>query len=171
MGFYEANMGFGISLSTILAIKERTDRLPDQPADNVVLLAVKAQTDKLAGLTPVHDVVIDNWNSGVATSGQPGADLVTIGAVNTRYKVHGLHVDISALTPGASITVRLYTTTTGAGLINGYAQTFVAGTDPNDLWIINGTLEIDNLLRVEVYSNNPADDGLGVGYKADLEAM
>ncbi len=40
-------MGFGIKASDITAIKERSDRLPDAPANNVVALAVQAKTDLL----------------------------------------------------------------------------------------------------------------------------
>lgn len=134
-------------------------------------LTYDPQIAKLAGVAPAKNTVNANWNSGVAPSGQPGATLVTIGAAATRYKVHGLHVDVTALTAGATVTVRLYTPTTGVAGVNCYSQNFVVGTDPNDLWIINGTLEIDDILRVEVRSSIAGDDGRAVGYKYLLEAM
>lgn len=164
-------MGFYASQIDVIAVRERTDRLPDQPADNVVLLAAKAQADKLHGVAPAINTVNALWNSGVAPSLQPGATLTIIGAAATRYKVHGLHVDVTALTVGAHVTVRLYTPTTGVLPVNGYSQTFTVGTDPNDLWIINGTLEIDDILRVEVRSDVAGDDGRAIGYKYLLEAM
>ena len=39
------------------------------------------------------------------------------------------------------------------------------GTDPDGLWIINGTLGLSSPLRIELYSNNPLDDGLQVDYE------
>lgn len=141
----------------------------DTPYNTV--LAIKTQTDKLAGEGPAINTVAGNWQAGVATSLQPGADLVTIGTAGVRRKVHSLHVDISALTPGATITIRLYTPTTGVPGVDAYSQNFVVGTVPNDLWIINGTLEIDDILRVEVRSNNVGDNLRNIGYKVLTEAM
>jgi len=132
---------------------------------------IRAQANKLAGEAPAINTVAANWQAGVATSGLAGADLVTVGAAGVRRKVHSLHVDISALVVGAIITVRLYTPTTGAPGVNAYSQQFVVGTDPNDLWIIDGTLEIDSFLRVEIQSNNAGDNGRNIGYKILTEAM
>jgi len=52
-----------------------------------------------------------------------------------------------------------------------YEQSFTGGTDPDGLWIINGTVGIHEALRVEVESNNAADNGLAVNYDYMLEAM
>jgi len=163
-------MGFGIKSADVDAIKERTDRLPDSPADQVTSLAVKARTDNLAGEAPAAAAITAAWQSGVATSLLAGADLVTIGAAGLRRKVHSLLVNIGGLTVGANITVRMYTTGE-AGMINVYNQTFIVGTDPPGLWIINGSLEIDDPLRVECQSNQVGDDGRDIGYKYDLEDM
>lgn len=129
-----------------------------------------AQLGKTGGLTPVENAVAANWNSGVATSGNAGADLVTIGAADVRYKLHSLLINISALTAAATITIRLYM------LVNGterevYSQTFTVGTDPDGVWVVNGTLGIHEALRVEVHSNNGLDDGAAVDYDYMLEAM
>lgn len=102
-----------------------------------------------------------NWNSGVATSGNPGADMRNIGLAGCRDLVHSYLVNISALTAGANITIRMYM------LINNverevYNQTFIQGTDPDGLWVINGTVGISEQLRVEILSNSPLDDGLQI---------
>jgi len=45
--------------------------------------AVEAKLDKLSGEIPVSGSVTGNWNSGTATSGETGADVVTIGPYGT----------------------------------------------------------------------------------------
>lgn len=134
------------------------------------LPAIKAQIDKLAGETPASDSVTANWQSGTGTSGETGADLVTIGAANTRYKLHSLVVNISALTGGATITVKLFMEVNGTER-KVYSQAFTQGTDPDGLWIVNGTVGIHEVLRVEVESNNAGDNGLAVEYDYMLEAQ
>lgn len=139
--------------------------------DNETLVTdVKSQTDNLAGEAPVGGNPTANWNSGAATSGNAGADLVTIGAAGIRYKIHSLLVSMANLTPGATVRIRIFI------LVNGteqevYNQTFIQGTDPDGLWIINGTIGIHDSLRVELHSNNAADDGAVVEYDYMLEAM
>jgi len=128
------------------------------------------QVLKLAGEEPASGSVAAAWSSGFATSGNPGADLITIGAEDVRYKVHSLLVSIVNLSPGASIEVRLYQELNGVEH-EVYNQSFVPGTDPDGLWIINGTVSIHQELRVELYSNDPADDGAAVDYDYMLEAM
>jgi hypothetical protein len=131
---------------------------------------LKEQIDKLAGLAPESDSVTANWQSGTGTSGEAGADLVTIGAAGTRYKLHSLLVNIGALTPGATITVKLFMAVAGTER-KVYEQAFTQGTDPDGLWIVNGTLAIHEVLRVEVESDNAGDNGLAIDYDYMLEAM
>lgn len=131
---------------------------------------LKEQITKLAGLEPESDSVTGNWQSGTGTSGEAGADLVSIGATGTRYKLHSLLVNIGALTPGATITVKLFMTIDGAER-KVYEQAFTQGTDPDGLWIVNGTLAIHEMLRVEVESDNAGDNGLAIDYDYMLEAM
>lgn len=155
-------------------VNDIEDKL-DHPVHGLVALlgeitGVKGQTDKLAGEAPASGSVNANWNSGVATSGNPGADLITVGATATRYKVHSLLVSIAGLSPGATVTVRLYTSVNGTER-EVYSQAFTQGTDPDGLWIINGTLTIHEALRVELHSNNAADDGAPVEYNYMMEAM
>ena len=128
---------------------------------------VQSEAVKLT-LAPTIGAAIANWNSGVATSGLAGADLVTLGAADTNYLVHSLIASIANLTPAAAITVRLYQ------LVNAverqvYAVNFIQGTDPDGLWIVDGTLGIHQALRCEVYSNAGADDGAVIDYDYILE--
>jgi len=151
-------MGFGVSAATIRTI------IQEEIGD---------QTDKLAGEAPGEASVIANWQSGVATSTEPGADLVPIGAAGDRKKLNSLQVDISQLTTGATITIRLYE------LINAVERrlypppgtTWVVGTDPDAIWVIDGPVEITGVLRVEVQSNDALDNGRAIAYKYALEDM
>jgi len=119
-------------------------------------------------VTPSNSVVA-NWNSGVATSGNPGADLVSIGANDTKNKLHSLLLNISSLTGGATVRVRLFMEVNSVES-QVYNQTFIKGTDPDGLWIVNGTVGIHEVLRAELHSDNPADDGKAVDYDYMLEA-
>jgi len=148
-------MGFGISPAQVRTIIEEE---------------VASQTDKLAGETPGDSSVLANWQSGTGTSTEAGADLVTIGSAGDRKKVHSFTVGIGALTPAAQINIKLFR------LVNGvdtkvYDQPFIVGTDPDGIWVINGTLEIDGLLRCEVQSNQAGDNGLAVTYNYNTEDM
>jgi len=154
-------MGFGISEATVRTVVQEE------------VAAIKARTDKLAGETPGESSVIANWQSGVGTSGEAGADLVSIGAAADRKKLQSVIVGIGALTVGATITIKLFM------LVNGVetkvyptvGSTWTVGTDPNGIWIVTGTLEISGVLRVEVQSDNAGDNGLAVTYKYELEDM
>ena len=132
--------------------------------------AAEAKLDKLAGETPITGSVTANWQSGTGTSGETGADLVSLGANDTRYKLHSLLVNISALTLGATITVKLFMQVHGTER-KVYSQNFTQGTDPDGLWIVNGTVGIHEALRVEVQSDNAGDNGLAVDYDYMLESM
>ncbi len=136
-------------------------------------LLVKAQTDKLAGAAPLQGSVNANWNSGAGTSTEVGADLVTFGAAATKKKLHSVIVNISALTVGALITIRMYEKVNGVEkkVYPPTPQTFTVGTDANGVWVVNGTVEIYDTVRVEVQSNTPGDDARAISYTVDLEDM
>jgi len=102
-----------------------------------------------------------NWNGGVATSGLAGADMRLIGLAGCRDIIHSYEVNISALTVGANITIRMYKFIRGTER-EIYNETFIQGTDPDGLWIINGTVGIAEQIRVEIFSNNALDDGLQI---------
>lgn len=154
-------MAFQVSEAEIQTIVE------DAVAD------ILSQTNKLAGETPGESSVIANWQSGTATSGETGADLVSIGTAGDRKKLHSLVVNISALTVGATITIKLFMLVNGveAKVYPPVGTTWTVGTDPDGVWVVNGTLEISGVLRVEVESDNAGDNGKAITYKYDLEDM
>ena len=51
---------------------------------------LEEKLDKLAGKDPVSDSVTAKWHSGIGTSGEAGADLLTLGADDTKHKLHSL---------------------------------------------------------------------------------
>ena len=122
-----------------------------------------------SNLTPTSGPVVANWNSGVATSGLAGADVVTIGAANTDNILHSTLVNIGNLTVAATITIRIYMAVDGGEALV-YDEDFTVGTDPPGVWIINGILGIHQPLRVEMFSNNALDDGAIANYDYLLEA-
>lgn len=123
-----------------------------------------------AGLPPYVGSLAGNWESGTGTSGEDGDDLVSIGAALTNYKLHSLLLNISELTAGANITVKLFMDVVGTER-KVYNQPFVVGTDPDGLWIVNGTVGIHEVLRVEVESDNIADNAKTIDYDMMLEEM
>lgn len=154
-------MGFGISAATVRTIVEEE------------VAGILAQTNKLAGESPGESSVIANWQSGTGTSLETGADLVSIGAAGDRKKLHSLVVGIGALTVGATITIKLFQSVNGVDtkVYPPSGTTWTVGTDPNGIWVVTGTLEIDGILRVEVQSDNAGDNGKAITYKYDLEDM
>ena len=130
----------------------------------------ESQMEKLSGEAPVSGSVTGNWNSGTATSGETGADVVTFGASDTRKKLHSLLLNISDFQAGAKVTVKLFMQINGTER-KVYEQEFKQGNDPDGLWIVNGTVGIHEGLRVEAESNKAADDGVSMDYDYLLEAM
>ncbi len=132
--------------------------------------AVEAKLDKLAGQTPVSGSVTGNWQSGTATSGETGANVVTIGANDTRYKLHSLLLSIHNFASGGQVTVKLFMQVNGTER-KVYQEQFNRSTDPTGLWVVNGTVGIHKALRVEMQSNKAADNGVALHYDYMLEAM
>jgi len=132
--------------------------------------AVEAKVDKLAGETPVSGSVTGNWQSGTATSGETGADVVTIGTNDARKKLNSLLLSIHNFALGGQVTVKLFMQVNGTER-KVYQEQFNKGTDPDGLWIVNGTVGIHEALRVEVQSNRVADNGVALHYDYMLEAM
>jgi hypothetical protein len=134
--------------------------------DEVLVLNVNA----LGGVkSSVADTAAENWNSGVATSGAAGGDVVVIGAAGNNYEIHSLIVDISNMTVGATITIRLYQVINATERMV-YSEDFIAGTDPDGIWVINSPLGIHQAMRVELYSNNALDDAANVDYDYMFES-
>jgi hypothetical protein len=150
-------------------IEGKKERL-DLSAILTAIADLQAELGRLRGEAPASDSATAGWQSGTGTSGEVGADLVTIGASNIKYKLHSLIVNISALTAGAVIVLKLFMKVNGAER-KVYHQSFTKGTDPDGLWIVNGTVGIHDVLRVELESNNAADNGKAVDYNYILEVM
>jgi len=123
---------------------------------------IEAKLDKLAGEEPVTDSVTADWNTAES-------DVVSVGAADTRYKLHSLLISIHNLA-GTVITVRMYMPVNGNER-KVYEQTFNAAADPAGLWLVNGTIGIHQVLRVTLESDNAADNGKEVDYDFMLEAM
>jgi len=150
-------------------IEAKRERL-DLSAILSALGNVEVKLDRLRGDVPVSSSVTANWQSGTGTSGETGSDLVIVGADDTRYKLHTLLINISALTNAAVIVVKLFMRVHGTER-KVYHQSFTKGTDPDGLWIVNGTVGMHEALRVELQSDNAADNGTAVDYDYMLEAM
>jgi len=161
-------MSLLVSWSVLSLIKTKTDNLPADPASQQLTASaaqatgIMDQTDKLAGETPITGTTAQNWQTAET-------DVVSIGASNTKYKVHDLSLNIANMV-GTAITVRLYKKVNGVER-KVYEQVFNAATDPPGLPIINGTWGIHDVLRVTLQSNNPADNGKTVDYDYMLEEM
>ena len=150
-------------------IEGKKERL-DLSAILTTIAELQAELGRLRGEAPVSGSVIANWQSALGTSGETGADLVTIGASNTKYKLHSLVVNINALTAGAVIVLKLFMKVNGTER-KVYHQSFTKGSDPDGLWIVNGTVGIHQALRVELHSDNAADNGKYIEYDYMLEVM
>lgn len=107
--------------------------------------------------------VTGNWQSGTATSGSTGDDLVTF-TIGGDIFVNFLDIYIGGLTAAASITIRMYHDVNGTER-NFYSQSFTVGTDPDSIPVIDGTIKENSDLRVEVQSNNAGDNGGTVTYE------
>lgn len=123
---------------------------------------IRSQTDRLAGETPGQGSITADWQVAEA-------DVVSVGATDTSYKIHDLTLGVHNLV-GSQVTVRLYKGINGTER-KVYEQNFDATSDPPGLPVINGTWAIHGVLRVTLQSNNAADNGKAVDYDFMLEAM
>ena len=120
-------------------------------------------TDKLAGATPSVGTATQNWNTAEA-------DIVSIGANDTNNKLHSLVLSIDEITAASIITIRMYMQTNGVER-KVYDQDYTKDSDPDGLWIVNGTVGIHEVLRVTAESDTAADDGKNIDYDVMLEVM
>jgi len=161
-------MSLLIGWSMLSAIKAKTDNLPDDPASQLLTASavqvadIESQTDKLGGEIPVTGSATQDWEDAES-------EVVSIGASDTRYKVHDLSLNISNLI-GTNITVRLYKKVNGVER-KVYEQVFNTNNDPPGMPIINGTWAIHDVLKVTLESNRTDDNGKAVDYDYMLEAM
>jgi hypothetical protein len=158
--FYIEGKKEKVDLSQILA--NQAQMLTRQDELEVKVDGIKGQTDRLAGQAPATGSATRDWQT-------TESEVVSIGADNTRFKLHSLMVIIHNLV-GTTITIRLYMLVNGVER-NVYEQAFDATSDPPGLWIVNGTVGIHEVLRVTLQSNNAADNGQAVDYDYMLEAM
>lgn len=112
-----------------------------------------------------------NWNSGTATSGDPGADLVTIGTANEWSEVSMAVIFLNSFTPGATITIRGYELIAGAvrEVMN---DDYVVGVDPDLvmlIWWISA--QIYDQIRIEVHSDQAADDGKAAVFEYRIKSL
>ena len=142
----------------ILSLKPATAEVAD----------IKTQIDKLAGVAPVEGSTTKNWNTAVDSPDGTGGLVVNIGVAATRYKLHSLLLDVSALTNGAIIRVKLFMDINSVQQ-KVYDQPFTVNTAPDGLWIVNGIVVIHDILSVAVYSDT--NENVAIGYTAILEAM
>ena len=116
--------------------------------------------------------VIANWQSGVATSGLAGADFLVLGTASTVYFSMGIFgvplifAYIGDLTPGATITYRIYATIFGVIRLADHDD-YVVGADPDIMvayaWIDRGQI------RMEIQSDNVGDNGAPIPYEYSLK--
>jgi len=149
-------------------IENKAERLSLKSIEDAIaalegkLDTVKSQTDKLAGQNPVEGSFTADWQVAEA-------DIVSIGAVGTRNKIHDLTLSIHNLV-GTQITVRLYKAVNEVER-KVYEQNFNTATDPPGLPVINGSWALHGILRVTMQSNDAADNGKAVDYDYMLEEM
>jgi hypothetical protein len=124
--------------------------------------AIKTKTDNLAGETPGQGSTTADWQAAES-------NVISIGNAGTRVKIHDLTLSIHNLV-GTQVTIRLYKKVNGTER-KVYDQTFDATADPPGLPVINGTWAIHDVLRVNLQSNNAADNGQAVDYDCLLEVM
>jgi hypothetical protein len=109
------------------------------------------------------------WNTGFATSTLAGADLFAYGVANQWWRLQEAYIK---LFPGVwniatTITVRAYAYIMGTEQEIGNADWLADGTDGSIIYVYWFWLaaEMYGPLRVEVYSDNPLDDGIAAPYE------
>lgn len=105
-----------------------------------------------------------NLNAGAGTSGEAGADVVTIGTAAVINVIQSLIVRIGGCTAAAVVTVKLFKDVNGTPR-KVYTQNFTVGVDEDSPWVISGQLFSYDQVRVEMYSNNAADVAVVCSYE------
>ncbi|MDD5700439.1 MAG: hypothetical protein PHU23_00190 [Dehalococcoidales bacterium] len=106
-----------------------------------------------------------NWNSGVATSGNPGADLVTIGTPGQWCDVSNAVLRLADFNVAATVTVRAYTNMMGVEVEIMNEDYSVAADGEVVFMIWWWEVEQYGAVRVEVFSDQVADDGVTVSHE------
>ena len=113
----------------------------------------------------VPGTIVRNWNSGIATSGNAGGDLFTLGTVGQWWRLQEAYLRIDAFNIAATVTIRAYEILMGAEreIMN---DDWVVALDGDIAFIIwFWEIEMYGPLRIEVFSNVAADDGLAAPYE------
>ncbi len=152
-----------LNTKSLLAHTENvTHMFPESTASNSVSLPADV---KLLKQIPriVTSSTTANWNSGVAPSGEAGATLVTMGRAGAWCRVNFGGVILTGFNIAATVTIRGMTqssdiTSRVAPAISIYSREMAILS-----WWID--LELFGLYRVELYSDQAADDGVAVPYE------
>lgn len=129
---------------------------------DLIIDATKATTDKQAGSTVNNITAAIDWNAAESV-------VVAIGTAATRNKPHSLLLDVSALSDGAAINVRMYQKINDNADVKIYDETFTINNDPDGLWIVNGSVATHDVLTVKVESDTA--ESVAIEYTYVLEAM
>lgn len=106
----------------------------------------------------------ENWNSGVATSGQPGADLITVGTASEWYRLNQFIIVLASFNIASTVTARGYLPIVGVSRLVIEDDWAVATHEVAFLsWWLDA--EFYGPFRIEVYSDQAADDGITVIYE------
>jgi hypothetical protein len=109
------------------------------------------------------------WNTGVATSLNPGADLFTFGTADQWWQITDAYLWLfpGVWNPLATITVRCYMNLMGVETEVSSADWDADGTDGQIAFIYWFFIAYSVLgpLRIEVYSDTFGDDGVVVPYE------
>ena len=109
--------------------------------------------------------VTADWNSGVATSGEAGADLFTYGGVGQWWRLTEAWLVLTGFDLAATVTIRIYYTIAGEEREMPPDEWEVAGDGPLAYILWFWEIEIYGPLRVEVHSDQAADDGYTATYE------
>jgi len=100
----------------------------------------------------------------VATSGQPGADLFTIGTPNTWFRLCDAYLVLTAFNIAATVTVRSCLNIAGAERrLEGEWDVATDGEIAYIFWFWE--MQLYGPLRIEVYSSVIGDDGFPATYE------
>jgi len=113
----------------------------------------------------VPGTVTADWNSGVATSGLPGADLFTYGGVGQWWRLTEAYLVLTGFDLAATVTVRVYLTIAGEERQMPEEDWEVAFDGPLAYIFWFWEVEIYGPLRIEVHSDQAADDGFTATYE------
>ena len=113
----------------------------------------------------VPGTVTANWNSGVATSGEAGADLFTYGGVGQWWRLTEAWLVLTGFNIAATVTIRIYLTIAGEERLMPPEEWEVAFDGPLAYILWFWEIEIFGPMRVEVHSDQAADDGFTASYE------